>query len=439
MPAAAQLGGIGVFHWMNDRTMRSRGLSGNHCLYVLELDRRLDIASLNARLDRAVRAVPELCFRLDVGLGRPPRWRIDPRRPAPQVTLHEATPLPAAVDSLLAERLDGDRPWAVDVVRDGARDALVFRWYQPLVDGKGAERLLRWLGSGRDDELADPPPEAERYDASTRPLAGLDRDARITLTRAYNSYVCGLGRAPIASLASPASPASPALGASRRGSTVTRALRVHLSEDETRTFDQRVRKVAKLAETSVMVLAAARVVDRALLARGLSPAHLVVPLPISLDPKGEARRLLGNNLSMLMLSLDRDDLRDDARAIAHLGQQQRAIVQRKLDVGMLAALDFASYLPRAAYQWLAERPFRGEMASLICSNPGAISISSFAGAAVLGAYPVPAVLMPPGFQVIYTRFAGRLSAVIVYVESAVSPEEAATLAEALKAELLGQA
>jgi hypothetical protein len=75
------------------------------------------------------------------------------------------------------------------------------------------------------------------------------------------------------------------------------------------------------------------------------------------------------------------------------------------------------------------------MASLICSNPGAISITSFAGVPVRDAYVTPAPVLPPGFQVIYTRFAGRLSAVVAYVDSVVSPEEAALMADDLKSEL----
>ena len=47
----------------------------------------------------------------------------------------------------------------------------------------------------------------------------------------------------------------------------------------------------------------------------------------------------------------------------------------------------------------------------------------------------PAPVLPPGFQVIYTRFAGRLSAVVAYVDSVVSPEEAALMADDLKSEL----
>jgi hypothetical protein len=432
---------------MNDRLMRARGLAGNHCLFVLELDGRVDIPRLDVRLERAVSAVPELRFRLDQGLLQRPSWVIDHGSPAPSVEIRSGIPLLPALEERLRARLDGERPWAVDVLRGGERDTLVFRWFHPLVDGKGAERLVRWLGSGSGDAPEDPPPPEERFEASSRPLTGLDRDARIALTKAYNTYVLELGKRPILSLDSApvrndgagAGGFLSKMGLARRaeGSKgATGILRVTLSEDETRAFDKRVRQRAKLAESSVMILAATRVLDRALGRRGFAPPHHVIPVPLSLDPKAGSRRILGNNLTMMLFEIDREDLADEARAYAHLAEQQRAIVRQKLDVGMLAALDFASYLPTLPYRLIADKPFQGEMASLIFSNPGAVSIQSFAGVPVRDAYPLPAVVLPPGFQVIFSRFTGRLTAVLVYAEAVLSPSEAARLAEELRAELL---
>jgi diacylglycerol O-acyltransferase / wax synthase len=187
----------------------------------------------------------------------------------------------------------------------------------------------------------------------------------------------------------------------------------------------------------VMLIAATRLADAALVRRGYAPSQHIVPVPLSLDPKAGATRMLGNHLTMMMLSLDREDLRDDLRGIAHLGDQQRAIVRQKLDVGMVAALDFARWLPARHYRWLSTRPFRGEMASLIFSNPGAVTIDSFAGRKVVDAYPLPAVVTPPGFQVIFTRFGGRLSAFLVYLDALLPAEEAARMGADLKADLLG--
>lgn len=429
MSGPVPLGGIDVFHLMEDREMRSRGLAGNLCVYHLELDGRLDPGGLGRRVRRAVELVPELGWRLARGLAPPPRWTSGGVL-APAVRVQEvgSEPLAALVERALLQPLDGERPWSIDLHRGRERDALTFRWFHPLVDAKGAERLLRWLGSGAGDAPEAPPPPEERFGSSERPIAKLDRKARLALMRAYNQHAMELGRTPVLS---PATTAAGAVG------PATRLVRVHLTAEETRRFDRRVRERARLAETSVMIWIAARVVDRELQARGFAPPRYLVPVPLSIDPKVGSGRMLGNHLSMMMFALDRDDLADEARAIGRLAEQQRGIVRQKLDLGMAAALDFARWLPRPVYRALSTRPFGGrEMASFIFSNPGPVAIESFAGLPVLDALPVPAAVLPPGLQIIFTRHGGRLSALLIYVDGVLTPRSAEAMAADLHRELL---
>ncbi|WP_437740491.1 wax ester/triacylglycerol synthase domain-containing protein [Sorangium sp. So ce302] len=436
MTSPVLLGGIDFFHLMNDRAMRSRGQAGNHCLFVIELDGRLDLARLAVRLERATRALPELRFRLDnsvLGRAGRPRWVVDHHRRAPGLRLHEVAgerERAARLEALLADRTSAERPWALDVVREvGDGDTVVLRHHHALTDGRGADRLAAWLGSGSGDAPDDPPPPQERHDAPERLLAAMDRDERVALARAYKAHVLSLGRAPILSLARACPGVRP---------SASRVLRLTLSAEETRAFDLRVRQRARLAETSLMLIAATRLADRALAGRGFAPPHHVIPLPLSLDPKGGARRLFGNHLTMALLSLGRDELHDDARAVARLAEQQRAVVRDRLDLAMIAALDLARWLPGPIYRWLGDQPFQGELASLIVSNPGAVTVERFAGLAVRSAYPLPAVVAPPGFQVIFSRFGGRLSASIIHGDGLLRPDEAEAMPGALRAELLGE-
>jgi diacylglycerol O-acyltransferase len=437
MNSPVLLGGIDAFHLMHDRDMRARGLAGNHCAFVVELEGRLDPARLTERLSRAAWLVPELCFRLEGRLAQLPRWVVDPGRSLPPVRLIDAPDeggLLHAAEMLLAERLCGQSPWALDVVRLPHHDAIVFRWFHPLADAKASERLVAWLGSAGEGGPEDPPAPDERFASSDRALDKLDRDAQLELLRAYGNAMIALSSPPILSLATAAEAA-----AQSHGPRAMRVLRVWLSPEETRRFDKRVREIAKLAESAVMVLAAARIADRALRRRDLAPPRYLIPVPLSLDPKVGCSRLFGNHLTMMMFSLDRAHLRNEAQAIAHLLAQQRTIVKEKLDLGMIAALKYARRIPRIPYRWILTRPFHGEMGSLIFSNPGAVSLTSFAGLKVSDAYPLPAVVSPPGFQVIFTRFAGRLSALLVYVDGVLFGAEAQQVAEELRRELLGEA
>jgi diacylglycerol O-acyltransferase len=206
---------------------------------------------------------------------------------------------------------------------------------------------------------------------------------------------------------------------------------------ETKALDKSIRTRAKLAESSVMIVAAARVLDHALRRRGFAPTHHMIPVPLSLDPKGESGRLFGNHLTMMMFSLERDDLVDERRAIASLAEQQRAIVRDKLDLAMSAALELVRVLPPRLYHGLATLPFGGELSSLIFSNPGNVGIDDFAGVPVLDAYAVPAVVPRPGIEVIVNRHRGALSVLLGYFDGLVPEVEARSMALELRTRLVG--
>ncbi|MBK8253498.1 MAG: hypothetical protein IPK82_12630 [Polyangiaceae bacterium] len=419
------LGGVDVFHLVNDRVMRARGVAGNHCLFAVAAEGHIPVRSLTRRLEHAAEVLPELRSRL-VRTPVGPAWEAgSPFNVDLRVRSVDEADLDQTLENLVDQRVDGHRPWSATLLRTQSGDVFVWHWFHPLADAKGAERFVTWLGSG-DGEVPAPPPAAEvRFDSASRPLSKLDRKAQLQLTRTYGNHMLKHARTPIVSLAT----LSGRLGH-------TRALRVVLTQDETKAFDKRVRERAKLAETSAMVLASTRVFDGIARGRGLAPAQHLVPVPLSLDPKAGAVRMFGNNLTMMTFALVRDDLADTARAVQTLADQQRAIVKEKLDTGMLASLDFAKAVPSGLYHWFLTRPFGGEVSSFVFSNPGAVSIASFLGLPVRDAFAFPSVATPPGFQVIFSRYAGKLSAFIGFVEGTLWPAEEQSAAHRLREELL---
>jgi hypothetical protein len=414
------LGGVDVFHLVRDAEMRARGLPGNHCVFVIELAGRVDVARLRRRVARAVDLVPELGAVLG-GLWLP-EWQ--PKGRVPEV---RELPADTPLESLMDARVDGARPWAIDVVHERAGDRVALRWFHPIADGRSAERLARWLGSGSGEELESPAPPQDRFQTGERPLKGMSREQKIAAMKAYNLHVFDRAKVPVLSPASLA-PKGQKLGP-------TRVIRVELSMEGTARFDQRVRRVAKLAETSLMLVASLRALDGFFTSRGYAPSRYLVPVPLSLDPKAGSRRMLGNQLTMMMFAIDRADLEDEARAVAAIADQQRAIIKEKLDVGMLAALDLARYLPGFVYRAIEARPTHGQISSLVISNPGAVAMEQFLGVEVRDAYPLPTVVLPPGVQVIFTRFRGRLAALLVYLEGVLTTAEAERFADTLRAEL----
>jgi diacylglycerol O-acyltransferase len=418
--ADVPLGGIDIFHLVNDHHMQAMGLPGNHCAFVCELAGQVELDEVRRRVEAAVHAMPELGARL-VRTLRGPVWRSSSRPRVPYVSLTELHgPTVPTIEGLL-----GRQTWALDVLRRSSGDTVLLRWFHPLTDGKGAERLLAWLGAGEGAELPAPPPPERRRGTSDRLLAKLELKARGELARAYGRHVTALAARPILSLASTVP----------RPWGATRVVRHQFSAEDTAAFDERVRKIARLGESAVMVHGVVRVTDRALVARGFAPVHHIVPVPLSLDPKTAADRMLGNNLTMMLFTVERADLDDPTRAVTRLLEQQRDVVRNKLDVAMIAALDFARYFPAGLTHWLTTRPFGGEISSVVFSNPGAVRLERLFGRMVLDAYPLPTVVGPPGFQVIFSRFRSRLSATVVYLDRVVGLAEARRMTTDLVREL----
>ncbi len=420
------LGGVDAFHLVTHRVMRSHGLAGNFCTFAIAVEGRLDLLALGRRLQRAAALLPELRRRLGASPAGPV-W-IDTDAPPPSIQVRSVTAdrMDAEVAALLDDRSPGDALWSPYVLRAENHDVFAWRWFHPFTDARGAERFVTWLGSGGDAGPVNPPSPTDRLETGSRPLAKLDRKARLALTRAYGNHMLAHARTPIVSLSTLAR--GPVGG--------THIARVRLTEEETKAFDQRVRQRAKLAETSVMVFASARLYDALLRGRNLAPAQHLIPVPLSLDPKAGAIRMFGNNLTMMTFALRRDDLLDLPRAVATLADQQRAIVREKLDVGMLASLDFARPVPASLYHWFLTRPFGGEVSSIVLSNPGPVPITTFAGHRVTDAYSLPSIATPPGFQAIFTRHAGRLSASIGVTGGLLTASEESSLASKMRAELL---
>jgi hypothetical protein len=420
------LGAADVFQRVHDGDMRAEGRAGNQTAFVMELDGRVDERALAARLARAAALVPELSARVAGLFPWSARWAPTGRPPPVEVVDAAGR----ALDDVAAARLDAPVATggsvAADVVRLPERDAVVLRVHHALADARSLDRLATWLGAGEGPE--PPPPPTPRF--ATSPLDGLPRARRLELMRAYNERVIALGAEPVLSPASPA-PGRPA----PRRPGATRALRVRLDEAATRALDARVRAEAGLAETAFFVTVAARAVVDLLERRGLAPSRVVVPVPASLDPKAGATRLLGNHVTLLMLALERADLEGRRRALASLAEQQRMIVRGKHDLGALAALDFARYLPRFAYRRVERGPMRGEIGSFVLSNPGPVTTARFLGRRVVDAHPLPAVVSSPGLQLVVSRFAGRLSIALGFVDAVVEAPEASRLATLLAGDL----
>jgi len=411
--------------------MLAEQLAGNSCALAIELDGPVDLPRLARRLDRAAALLPELRWRLGRDVRLRHVWRCSAgiaTRLGVRPLADDGAPVHGAI-SLLEEPISGAQPWRVEVLRGRERDVVVLCWFHPFTDARGGLRLLRWLGSDVDDARLEVAPAEELFEVASGRLAGQSPLERLRLMRAYFRHIVALAEQPIVSLHGVSGGAAPG----RLG-----VVRLKLTEAQTRAFDQSLRRRAMMGETSVMQVVAGRLVGRLLAVRGHAAPLQLVPVPVSLDAKRGCRRMFGNNLSMMMLALHADELTDEATAVASLARQRREIVRAKLEVGMLAALDYAGYLPASIYNWAARRPLGGERCSFVLSNPGSLRIADFLGRTVVDAFSAPTTLASPGLQIAADRFRGCLNIVLVFRLGLVSDREMRAELPRIERDLLGR-
>ena len=414
-----------LYHLRNHRELRAEGHVGNSCVMAIELDGRVDVGWLERRMAEAVASVPELGWAVSRSLRGGPVWRTrDGAPPLPRLRIGGGDLLDAAT-RLLHEPLDRAHPWRIYVLRGERRDQVALRWFHPFTDALGSARLLAWLGS---EEGA--PPAAERFQPIDHLLTGVDREQRRQLVSAYAQHGEAVGNRPIISL----------WGAAGRGAPGPQdAVRLRLSSEETTAFRRSLRKRSQLADTPVLLHAVSRLFDGLLATRGLCPPRLLIPVPVSFDSKRGCRRMFGNHVSMLMLTVDRDDIDSEARVVTSVARQRREIVRKRLDLGMLVALDLLRRAPDPLVEWVARRPFGGERCSTLLSNPGVLPIERFAGCEVVDALPSPVVLTAPGFMVVSSEHRGRLSLQLIYRRGYVRRGEVVERLGQLRHDLLGAA
>lgn len=412
-------------HLELDREGERAGVGPATCAMVAVLDGRADIEALRRRVSDATRQIPELEWRLGRDRWWQPRWQ--PGAPPAEVALVESdADWVETTEMRIANGLGPRCPWRLELWRGPEQDAVALRWLHAFDDAYGAARLVELLAGEGD---AANTPVGERFAAPESRLASLDWRQRLALTRAYGDHALAIAQAgPIVSPRRAAGDGPPG----RR-----RLRRLTFTAAETSAFIASLRERARLADTSLLLFAAARLYRRVLRARGETITRCVVPVPLSLDPKRGCRRLFGNHVTIMLLTLDGEALEDEQAAVASLAAQQRSIVRDKLDRAMIASLDTLRVLPDAASQWLAKSPFGGQRCSFVLSNPGPLSFDRLAGRSVVDAFTTPIAGVDPGLLVVGQRFDARMSVILSFWDGYISEADLRAQEPAFRRDMLG--
>jgi diacylglycerol O-acyltransferase / wax synthase len=404
-----------------DYELRRKGYAGNSCQIVLELATAISPEALRRR-------VVELANRYPILRSRPgglfsPKWNPLPASIAfPQVRVHRESPQ-------LCEQIS-DEPLAIrqgelfrfDLVERGSgRMDVVFTWTHALMDAPSAEHFLAVVG--REDVA--PPATATVAQSPKKPLKD-----RLLLARKNVNQLSDFCKAPPRTV-----------GVRRPKAPPVQRYRVEKfsAEETARIRANGVKLCGALGDAQFHAAVAMVELHRLHQTVGKPSPSYVLPVPVSLRPKGRIEPVFSNQIAMLMVQFLPEQLVTTAAAVATLKTQlAQALRDRRIEAGV-ALTGLSRGLPFPLYLYiLKQHGLRGEICSFFFGDTAAVTplLTTFFGATIRNFTHIGATTPSPGIGAIFYYFGGELRLTVFHLETHFSAEEMAEFAAGLRTRLL---
>jgi diacylglycerol O-acyltransferase len=394
-----------------DYELRRQGYPGNSCQIILELDRPISADALRQRLVTLAGRFPILASR-PAGWFHP-RWKSGASVPfVPSVRVHSAAPEPLAIHR--------GELFRFELVERATTD-VVFTWTHALMDAPSAEHFLAVVG--REDaalpSITPPPP---------RPRKPLKE--RFQLARKNVKQLSEFCKA-----------APRTVGVRFPQAQRVQRYRVErfTAEETTRIRANGVKLCGALGDAQFHAAVAMVELHRLHQRIGQPSPSYVLPVPVSLRPKGTVEPVFSNQIAMLMVQFLPEQLDTTAAAVATLKPQlAQALRDRHIEAGV-AITELSRGLPFPLYLYiLKHHGLRGEICSFFYGDVANVSplLTTFLGATINDFTHVGATTPSPGIGAIFYYFGGKMRVTVFHLETHFSASEAAEFAANLRARLL---
>jgi hypothetical protein len=389
----------------------------NNAILVVQCDGPISPERIRKALDRFLDACPWPAARL-----RRPfpwgklHWAAGPRAalrtpPVAHRVVASADEVQGALEAELNATIDPRREaplrcLMLEVAVDPLQTLLVFIWFHPLMDPRGAQNLLMHLGEldGSDARASwggSPPAFVAEPDLRSLQVRG-------RLARRSLGYMRALTSAP---------PVSPGTGLVSPG-------RVRFRQD---TFVGREADIC--SRLALVGKAMAALWER----RPLPAVPFLVPIAVDLRLKGDPGPTFGNMLAFHFARFTPGETADVDGLARTLRRQLADAVRDGQIEANAAAMEFLHYRPVSFL--LRELPGTAarETFSFNCADVADFpAVRSIFGRSVLNAYHVPAVLPRPGIGVFFNRCGSRNNLVASWIDGAVTEAEVARIVEVVR-------
>jgi len=402
---------------------------------VLELPSPPDFEKLRASLKETMRRHPMLGSEMSRDLPSFKAWYVRSERAAETIplTIHEGKTTAALLDFLTNDAgpsmVSPHRCHArMDAVlhADGTCD-LILTWRHIVLDGVGAEWLIREIAALCDD------PAAESTAPGFSHPTGSKRDSlqeRWHATKPMLDHLMELLKTGIHSLTPP-----------RAVVGRMRFSLAYLTEEQTAETKRRASAISGPLVQTPFYLACAIMGHHAVWRqfRGGPPPQDVIALPVQDRPRGKPGPIFRNNVSVMFLNTSKDEAESIESLTTSLIRRQQQIMRAKLADSFAEMQRWMMVLPGPVYAKFLDIQMKGQTTSFHHSHTGVFAggLESFAGIPINNAWHVPGFYGPPGTGVFVGEHQGRMTITTSWREGVLTPDEAAVLESSFVAALTG--
>ena len=414
-----------------DRHLRGLGYSGNLSHLILTVPLAPDTTALCQKLSAAAETFPMLSARQRRGFfSLLPYWRLPAKGAStpPSVQTFRIDPASGATFDTLRTRVLNE-PLAVEqgelvrftVIEGADRADVIMTWAHALMDARGAETFLAWIGG------ESPAPEKTLTRRVFR-REGVWSDMR----QAWKAlrWLDRIGTPPPLSLYTVRS------ARAKPGQT---ARILSFSPEETAQIRKHSADLGGFLGETNYYLASTIVELNALGGRcGIPAESFIVNLPSNARDKGSNEPVFSNFSSFITHYLRKEQASDMASAVQALQHQARESLGLKLGVAFDCFGSLVRRVPPKPYWDRMKIAMNNEIGCMFFANTGNAhpGLERFLGQEVLALHHATSVTCPPGLGVFFHTFKSKLCCTLVLIEGLLDADEEAAFVTNLRGRLL---
>ncbi len=424
-PNTIELNGADCFLLQLDHLMWSSSRLRNVCTFAITLEKRIELDAVNQSLLHNP-AYQWICgLRLKKGLPFTlAKWVFDEKVELAEIKQHQLIDSNDIPDTLLATaiNLKNQAAFKVDLVQlpNNSGSVLVFTWHHVLMDARGGESFIRYLGT-----MQAPEPKNWVAEQANR----LPLKERADIAQTMKQFLYDTSELPLLSLYKKTSI-----------KPVLRYCTLSFSTEQSQLISkQATTQGAGFLPSAFYLAATANTVASIQQQRSPLEEDMLVPIPLDRRLRGAQTPIIGNQVTFLFYRLPKQILLNTQECTVELINQMKQLMRSDNPNHYVIMMDFLRRIPGLFYRMMLKAPTKGLMASFFYSDTGDLlqNCDSLFGSPVKTAIHYPPNLYPPGMTFVFSRFQDRLQLTFAYMESVITEQEVEQLLTKLSTVLQG--